>query len=501
MKFHKEKLKLRLYQNTILNSAFKENTLVVIPTGLGKTFIAAALAGLKYKDGKILFLAPTKPLVNQHKKTFETYFDGKLNVLSGEVTPTIRKDIWSGSDIIFSTPQTIRNDLGKGRIGLSNVSLIIFDEAHRAVGSYAYVYVAKTYLDQKDNAHILGLTASPGSEQAHINKVKRNLFIKIVESRTRDHPEVKDYVEEVEAKYILLDLPKEFNTIQELLKDFSNRKLETLKKMRYIPTTNVSKKHLLSVQNSLIRKASKSVIARSALSIFAQIIKLNHAIALLESESLSATQIYLSELKKQAINKENYASRVIFSNPDVKRAYSLVKNCLDKGVEHPKLIMLKQIVENQLEEKPDSKILIFTEYRNNIPTLLRVLASCKVKSERFIGQAAKKKKGMSQKEQLDTLNKFKEGKIQILVSTSVGEEGLDVPSVDLVIFYSPVPSAIRSIQRKGRTGRNMPGKITFLIAKNTKDQAYYWIARRKEKKMQYLIKDANKKDLNDFMDE
>ena len=90
---------------------------------------------------------------------------------------------------------------------------------------------------------------------------------------------------------------------------------------------------------------------------------------------------------------------------------------------------------------------------------------------------------MTQKEQIAILQEFREGKFNVLVSSSVGEEGLDIPQVDLVIFYEPIPSAIRHIQRRGRTGRLEKGEVVILVTKNTRDEGYRWSAHHKEKRM------------------
>jgi Fanconi anemia group M protein len=79
-----------------------------------------------------------------------------------------------------------------------------------------------------------------------------------------------------------------------------------------------------------------------------------------------------------------------------------------------------------------------------------------------------------------------------MVMTSVGEEGLDIPSVDLVVFFEPVPSAIRSIQRKGRTGRLAEGKVIVLATQGTRDEAYKWSSFRKEKNMYSHLKTLKK---------
>lgn len=77
------------------------------------------------------------------------------------------------------------------------------------------------------------------------------------------------------------------------------------------------------------------------------------------------------------------------------------------------------------------------------------------------------------------MQKFRDGLFRVLIATRVGEEGLDIAEVNQVIFYDNVPSSVRYIQRRGRTGRKDTGKLVVLIAKNTIDETYYWIGKRK----------------------
>ncbi len=96
----------------------------------------------------------------------------------------------------------------------------------------------------------------------------------------------------------------------------------------------------------------------------------------------------------------------------------------------------------------------------------------------FIGQAKKKGKGLSQKEQMQILNEFQMGFYNILCASQVAEEGLDVVETNVVVFYEPTPSAIRKIQRSGRTSRTKQGKVIVLMTKNTRDEAYQWSAHK-----------------------
>ena len=96
-------------------------------------------------------------------------------------------------------------------------------------------------------------------------------------------------------------------------------------------------------------------------------------------------------------------------------------------------------------------------------------------------------KGMDQKKQTEVLDRFRDGQFSVLVSSSIGEEGLHVPDVDLVIFYEAVPSEIRSIQRRGRTGRTRPGRVIILLAEGTIDEGYYYSSINREKFMKTLV--------------
>ncbi|MBI4141482.1 DEAD/DEAH box helicase, partial [Candidatus Woesearchaeota archaeon] len=209
----------RLYQETILSTCVQKNTLVVLPTGLGKTGIALLMTAQRLKNyptSKILFLAPTKPLAEQHLQTFKQNLeinDDKLVLFTGEVPPEKRAILWKNAQIVFSTPQGLENDVINNAVNLSEVSLLIFDEAHRATGDYAYVFLAKQYNKKANNPRILALTASPGSDLQTIEDVCKNLHIEDVEIRTEEDPDVQPYVQEMEINTRKVELPEDFRHI------------------------------------------------------------------------------------------------------------------------------------------------------------------------------------------------------------------------------------------------------------------------------------------------
>ena len=495
MKFLREKLNLRIYQQTILDKSINQNTLCVIPTGLGKTYIAVALSSIILKQGKVLMVAPTKPLVNQHKITFDEFFEHKKEIISitGTTPAKDREKIYSNAKIIIATPQTIKHDILAGRIDLKEFKLLIFDEAHRAIGDYAYVSIAKYFAKIKTN-RILALTASPGADQDKIKEICANLHISNIELRNKTHPEVEPFVKPILTKYEFIELPQEFKKIKHHLELAIKDRLIILKQLGFIKTTEIkslSKKALLRIQGSLRSRINEGDFnVMKGLSVTAGIIKLRHAVDLLESESISAVNSYFSNIWASSKTTNVKAVKNIVSDFHVRVAYRMIQEASEAGIEHPKLQYLRRVFEKVVSQKRDAKILIFTEFRSNIDEILKTLDGFLV--EKFVGQASTVGKGMTQKQQIERIQMLKNSEINGLVCTSVAEEGLDIPSVDLVIFYSPVPSAIRSIQRRGRTGRQSIGNLIILIAKGTKDEIYFWVSKRQEQGMDYAINSVSK---------
>ena len=254
----------RLYQETILATAARKNTLVVLPTGLGKTAIAFMLAAQRlrqYPQSKILFLSPTKPLAEQHFSTFQKHLDmpkEKFALFTGAVSPEKRQIQWKDAQVIIGTPQGIENDVLGDKIALENVSLLILDEAHHATGDYSYCFLAQQYMKKANFTRILGLTASPGSDAEKIKEVCKHLHIEAVEIRTLDDPDVAQYIQETTTEWLSVNLPTSFAEILVFLKECSLSRLRQVKQYGYLNTLDVRKKELLMVQAQLFSEAQPS---------------------------------------------------------------------------------------------------------------------------------------------------------------------------------------------------------------------------------------------------
>ena len=492
-----ESIESREYQLSIAMRALDGNTMVILPTGLGKTAVALIVAASRIynEGGRVLMLAPTKPLVEQHLRYFEKYLVAKspegpevspFVMFTGEAPPAERTADWNRASVIFATPQVIKNDLIAGRYTLADVTLLVVDECHRAVGNYAYVFLAQRYLASADKPLLLAMTASPGGVQEKVQDVCANLGIEHVETRTENDADVRPYVYERELDYISIDLPPDLKAAIQTINGLIEDRLALLASMNF----TVPKREKLSMRelngiNAQIQQRiqNRDSAAYAAASIYAELMKLRHAVTLAESQGSEVLKGYLAKLVAEGTGAGgSKASQRLAQDTSFRELFNQSTGWTREL--HPKPDVALRLVQEQMEASPDSRIIIFATYRDTVQLLVDHLAKHGIVSERFVGQATKDtEKGLSQKKQIAALTRFREGEFKVLVATSVGEEGLDVPSTDLVIFYEAVPSEIRSIQRRGRTGRSGAGRVVVLVTKGTADEVYRHVSASKEKMM------------------
>lgn len=505
-------IEARLYQQVLAADVLKKgNTMIVAPTALGKTIVATLVAAdrlEKVKNSKILVLAPSKPLAIQHESTFKEFLTVPCSSITGAVKTDERVKRWEESQIICATPQTVESDLLKGRYSLKDVSLVVFDECHHGVGSYSYVYLASRYVKESKFNLILGLTASPGSDKEKIKEVCDNLYIQSIVVKTEEDNDVRPYFNPVAIDWVRVKMSSELEKIKTHVDKALKIRLKGLKNMGVIRTVSVNKLDILKargrVQSAIARSVNPKKECFQAISILSAVINIQHSQELIETQGVVTFNKYVTRLRK----KKTKAAKSLIRDPNFGKAIYLAREAEKHGLEHPKLKKVTDIIKKELgqngqtklqsdryvkdADQKSSKIMVFTQYRDSLEMIHQKLEKEGIKSAKFFGQASRDgEKGLTQKEQKEIIKAFKIGEYDVLLSTSVAEEGIDIPAVDLVILYEPVPSEVRMIQRRGRTGRKRSGRVKVLITNGTRDEGYYWASVNKERRMKHQLIDPD----------
>ncbi|KAI9883662.1 MAG: Methylthioribulose-1-phosphate dehydratase [Watsoniomyces obsoletus] len=515
---------IRDYQFNITQKGLFNNLLVALPTGLGKTFIAATIMLNWYrwtKQSQIVFVAPTKPLVAQQ---VEACFKiagiprSQTTLLTGAIPPGLRAEEWSTKRVFFMTPQTLINDLKTGVCDPKRIVCVVVDEAHRATGSYAYVEVIKFLRRFNNSFRVLALTATPGSSVEAVQQVIDGLDISRVEIRTEESLDIRQYVQTRNIETAVFDHSDEILRLRELFSKAIQPVLDQLNQANAywvrdpmsLTAYGLTQARQQWVNSDVGRRANQGLKGKMH-TIFALLASLAHSITLLNFHGVGPFYHYLSNFRGETEKGSKYRKQILESPPFVTlmnqaRAWLNTSNF----VGHPKLEYLQQVVLNHFMDAennprgPDgsqtpTRIMIFAQYRDSADEIVRVLKQNEpmVRAHVFVGQAGTKgSSGMSQKSQLDLLKQFREGKYNTVVATSVGEEGLDIGEVDLILCFDSSSSPIRMLQRMGRTGRKRAGNIVLLLMRG-KEEDSYTKAKDAYEKMQQMIADGDRFEFHD----
>ena len=478
------RVETREYQVSLANQAKSENCLVVLPTGLGKTTVALQVIAdyLSRGEGGVLFLAPTRVLTNQHYEFLKNNLNlDDIGLLTGEDTIPKRKKLWANS-VICATPEITKNDLDRGIVSEDQFSLVIFDEAHRTIGDYAYSGIANRFAGRK--VRIMGMTATLPAEKEKATEIITTLRIASIAQRNEESPDVSPYIQKTNTTWVKVDLPQEMKEIQFYLRKALEARHAELAKCGLRLSANVSLSQLLRARDFVIRQNR-----RAAKPLFTAI-RLHYALNILESHGVTSFLRFCDRTRE----KKGAGIKDLFENDsNFIRAVAFAQDAQKKGIEHSKIVKLAEIVKSL-----SGRAIVFTSYRDSVEIIHSKLVELGVSAGFLIGKAGEA--GLKQKQQIETVQKFRDGEYKVLIATRVGEEGLDISEVNDVIFFDNVPSSIRFVQRKGRTGRKAEGNLTVLIAKGTIDEAYYWVGQRKIKAAQSmgdrLTKDLQKSDVS-----
>ncbi|SNX82291.1 related to MPH1 - Member of the DEAH family of helicases [Melanopsichium pennsylvanicum] len=507
----------RDYQYNIVQKALFNNVLVALPTGLGKTFIAAVVIlnfFRWYPDGKMVFLAPSRPLVDQQKTACHKICGLPWNCaidLTGSTLSARRGEFWQTKRIFYMTPQTLENDIIKDSCDPRDIVCVVVDEAHRARGKYAYGSCIGRIMEVNAHFRVLALSATPGKDSDSVQEVVDQLHINQIEIRTEEAIDVQRYTFRKREEIVNVTLGKDLNKVKDQWAKLMQVQMDPLMKAGLLRNQDPVFLHPFAV-NAIAKDRSRAGILakmpwlRSNISELAQM-----ALSMQYLMEQSATMFY-NRLKERSMGynikgkKTASAKQQIYANTNatfaqIMRELEMMQD--RKGrILHPKMIKLRNVLIEHFDSckaeqvhnaeayaesghdvlgntpnsdelanfvsssQADTRVMVFCSYRECCDEIVSYLNDSGFRATEFVGQSKAKsgKKGMSQKDQERVISDFKAGRYNVLVATSIGEEGLDIGSVDLTACYEAVKDSIRMLQRIGRTGRKREGKIVVLIS-------------------------------------
>ncbi len=493
-------LEARAYQLDAVDHCLSGSTLLVLPTAMGKTPIEVMVIAerLRTHPGLAILLAPTTALVNQHLSDLREMLvlpSGAESIVSmtGAIAPAKREGMWDSAAVVVATPEVVRNDIQRAAINLEKVSIIVFDEAHHASGNHAMAQVGDHYSEQCEDGLVLAATASPGHRDTEIAEVFDRLALQRIHARPAKDALLAPYAAGLEVNDVLVEVPEELQVLARPLEEWLNHLVDKLRRQGFYTrqghiTTGGFQESRERINKAIARGENIAYRAAKDNAIGMRLCNLH---AYLLCQGVAASREYLTRLESSE-GAEASSGREFLADTRVRNLHESLNEMTEC---HSKVTMVRRMVRMRFRQYPESRVIIFANFRDTVEEIAKTLAEIEgSRPLRFVGQASRDgSTGMSQKQQLAGLDSFRSGETNVLVATSVGEEGLDVPKADLVIFYEPVGSEIRTIQRRGRTGRHREGTVHVLVARGTRDEGARAAAKYREDRMHQSIQTVRRR--------
>ncbi|XP_057708991.1 interferon-induced helicase C domain-containing protein 1 isoform X1 [Corythoichthys intestinalis] len=488
---------LRDYQMDVAKPALEgENIIICLPTGSGKTRVAVYIARqhlddrrAKGKTGKVVILVNTIPLVEQHYSTeFHRFLKQayKVERVSGKSMLKISfTDIVKKNDVIICTAQILENCLEESLQGedkglhLKDITLMIIDECHHTKKGEVYNRVMMHYLklknknrllkkEQKETVplpQILGLTASIGvGDATKLESAVKNI-LQICASLDASQIRTGNlgvYSNEPDKQIVLVE-DKEMDPFGDVIKRIMRIIQDDVK---LSPTCELGSQNyeqwvVQCEQQAAKEEAQEVRVCVAHLRWYNDALMLSNTIRMRDAFSF-LNKKYEEELKSKTCPEEDHVINITETERKLFNLFRDNKNELEKlsenqSYENDSLSKLRKGILYEFSTRPKARGIIFTKSRQSAIALSHWIQEndkfddIGVKASYLIGSGDQSLvKPMTPAEQKDVLNRFRNGAVNLLVATSVAEEGLDIPACNFVICYGRVTNEIAMIQSQGR---------------------------------------------------
>lgn len=485
-----------------------QNYIVCAPTGSGKTRVAGLVISEHLKSmgghGRVLFVVNKVPLVQQQREALQGMIQGaKFEEVSGDAA-LHKKAAFSVSlqntdsvatsseeddseqprfqhdrDVIVCTGGCLLNALTQEQVSLSSISLLVIDECHNTRKKSDYARIMEIYLRAKMSngkvPQVMGLTATPGAGEASRPTIASVLDHLVtfcafmdatggIQTVSKEIQNLKLYQKSAKRSTILQEGRSEEEPFISLIVKIITI-LEGLIKLKPPPHNKWSQKYTEWINNRHAQSQEKGN-CREKVSILRTL------------KGFAATlKVYNNLTHDDAMDE---LRKITFSsNPkgienDLSRVTDLLRNRLSslERVENPLLLQLEAALEKKFKSAPDSKAIVFVETKTEATSITRWIKSqaklSNIRPDSVMGQTRDTGTKMTKAEQSASLSGFRGEEFNLIVSTSVLEEGVDVPACNLVLSYQKVSNEIAQVQSRGRARASNSHCLTIVNSNSGK---------------------------------
>ncbi|XP_012512154.1 PREDICTED: probable ATP-dependent RNA helicase DHX58 [Propithecus coquereli] len=471
-------MELRPYQWEVIMPALEgKNIIIWLPTGAGKTRAAAYVAKrhLETVDGaKVIVLVNRVHLVTQHGEEFSRMLDGRWTMITlrGDMGPRAGfGHLARCHDLLICTAELLQLALTsteeEEHVELTAFSLLVVDECHHTHKDTVYNVILSRYLEHKlrracSVPQVLGLTASPGTGRAskldaaidHILQLCANLDTWRIMSAQNSRPQLQEHNQQPCKQYDLCHERSQdpFGDLLKKLMDQIHDHMEMPELSRDFGTQTYEQQVMELSQDAAKAGLRQRRVHALHLRHYNDALLIHNTVRAVDALATLQDFYYVERITKTQILCAERWLLTLFN--DHKNALARLAT---HGPANPKLEMLEKILRKQFSSPDSPRGIIFTRTRQSARSLLLWLQqqpglqTMDIRAQLLIGAGNNSQSThMTQSNQQEVIQKFRDGTLNLLVATSVAEEGLDIPQCNVVVRYGLLTNEISMVQARGR---------------------------------------------------